>query len=200
MNKFSILVENVESQQYFKIKSEIDLIVEASSEGEASYIADSTLASVKGQSGYNISSVEQTNKEEFFELMENNVLRDPFGRPVFVSQDSQEETFLDTGYFSSITITSGSYGEPIENSVSVSPISCSFHWTGGKESWKEPINYLKIDGLLKIPYETIVDQTYQFILTKQKTETLSTPITFQVVSNPRKSISGIIIDLKKVET
>jgi len=92
MNKFSILVENVESQQYFKIKSEIDLIVEASSEGEASYIADSTLASVKGQSGYNISSVEQTNKEEFFELMENNVLRDPFGRPVFVSQDSQEET------------------------------------------------------------------------------------------------------------
>jgi hypothetical protein len=92
MNKFSILVENVESQQYFKIKSEIDLIVEASSEGEASYIADSTLASVKGQSGYNISSVEQTNKEEFSELMENNVLRDPFGRPVFVSQDSQEET------------------------------------------------------------------------------------------------------------
>lgn len=85
MNKFSILVENVESQQYFKIKSEIDLIVEASSEGEASYIADSTLASVKGQSGYNISSVEQTNKEEFGELMEN---RDPFGRPVF---DLQKE-------------------------------------------------------------------------------------------------------------
>ncbi len=85
MNKFSILVENVESQQYFKIKSEIDLIVEASSEGEASYIADSTLASVKGQSGYNISSVEQTNKEEFAELMEN---RDPFGRPVF---DLQKE-------------------------------------------------------------------------------------------------------------
>lgn len=86
MNKFSILVENVESQQYFKIKSEIDLIVEASSEGEASYIADSTLASVKGQSGYNISSVEQTNKEEFSELMEN---RDPFGRPVFVSQEEE---------------------------------------------------------------------------------------------------------------
>ena len=88
MNKFSILVENLENQQYFKIKSEIELIVEASSEGEASYIADSTLASVKGQSGYNISSVEQTNREEFSELMENNGLRDPFGRPFF---DSQEE-------------------------------------------------------------------------------------------------------------
>lgn len=97
MNKFSILVENVESQQYFKIKSEIDLIVEASSEGEASYIADSTLASVKGQSGYNISSVEQTNKEEFSELMENNGLRDPFGRPFILHKEeelSEEEKVL----------------------------------------------------------------------------------------------------------
>jgi len=115
-------------------------------------------------------------------------------------QNSQEETFLDTGYFSTVSITSGSYGEPIESNVSGSPIACSFHWVGGKESWKEPINYLKIDALLKVPYETIVDQTYQFTLTKLKTETLSNPITFDVVSNSRKSISGIIIDLKKVET
>ena len=115
-------------------------------------------------------------------------------------QDSQEETFLDTGYFSTVSITSGSYGEPLEISVSGSLIDCSFHWTGGKESWKEPINYLKIDAVLKIPSETIVDQTHLFTLTKLKTETLSTPITFQVVSNSRKSISGIIIDLKKVET
>lgn len=70
MKKFTRVVENIDGQKYFRIKSEIDLIIEASSEGEASYIADSTLASVKGQSGYNISSVDETNKDEFSELME----------------------------------------------------------------------------------------------------------------------------------
>jgi hypothetical protein len=115
-------------------------------------------------------------------------------------QNSQQETFLDTGYFSTVTTTSGSYGEPIENSVSGSPIACSFHWTGGKETWKEPVNYLKADAILKIPTNTQVTQKDLFTLTKQKTETLSVPLIFQVVSNPRNSISGIIIDLKRVET
>jgi len=115
-------------------------------------------------------------------------------------QTSQEETFLDTGYISTVTITSGSYGEPIESKTSGSPIFCSFHWTGGKETWKEPVNYLKADAILKIPTNTQVTQKDLFTLTKQKTETLSVPLIFQVVSNPRNSISGIIIDLKRVET
>lgn len=115
-------------------------------------------------------------------------------------QNSQEETFLDTGYFSTVTITSGSYGELIENPVSGSPIVCSFSWVGGKESWKEPVNYLKTDAILKIPINTQITQKDIFTLTKLKTETLSIPLIFQVVSNPRKSISGIIIDLKMVET
>lgn len=90
MNKFSRLVENIENQRYFKIKSEIDLIIEASSEGEASYIADSTLASVKGQSGYNISNVEETNKGEFSELIENKHTY-PVYIPMAVSAYQEEE-------------------------------------------------------------------------------------------------------------
>lgn len=89
MDKFSLIVENTENQKYFKVRSEVDLVIQATSEGEASYIADSTLASIKGQSGYNIGGVEEVNKEEFGELMEN-IRRDTFGRPIIVGEPEEE--------------------------------------------------------------------------------------------------------------
>lgn len=57
MNKFSKLIENIETKRQFKIIAQIELSIEASNEGEASYIADSTLSSLKNQSNYTISSI-----------------------------------------------------------------------------------------------------------------------------------------------
>lgn len=69
MNKFSRLVEGVESKKYFKVISEINLAIEADNQGEASYVSDLTLSSIEGQSGYSIKSIEETTKEEYDELL-----------------------------------------------------------------------------------------------------------------------------------
>jgi carbamoyltransferase len=54
MKKFTRLVEQVESKRFFRINSELDLIVVASSEGEAGYLADSELGSIENHSEFRI--------------------------------------------------------------------------------------------------------------------------------------------------
>lgn len=47
MKKFTKVIENVESKRQFKITVQVEFMIEASNEGEASYIADSTISSLK---------------------------------------------------------------------------------------------------------------------------------------------------------
>lgn len=65
MNKFSKIVENNDHPNYYKVRAEIDLIVKASNDGEASYKSDMILSSVVGQSSYNIKNIIKSTKEEF---------------------------------------------------------------------------------------------------------------------------------------
>lgn len=84
MNKFTKIVENIEESKYFKIKSDLEIVVKSNNEGEAAYVSDSILASIKGQSGYTIKSIDEVSQMEIDESV------DPFGRPV-IHNDSQEE-------------------------------------------------------------------------------------------------------------
>lgn len=84
MKKFSKVLENIEGYRHFKIKSELEIIVKSNNEGEAAYISDSILSSIKGQSGYNIKSIDEVSQMEIDESV------DPFGRPV-ANQDKEEE-------------------------------------------------------------------------------------------------------------
>jgi hypothetical protein len=70
MKKFSLIVEN-QTKRYYKIKSELELIIPASNQGEAGYLADSTLSSIKGQSAYNITLIDETSKEDYENLIES---------------------------------------------------------------------------------------------------------------------------------
>ena len=70
MKKFSKIVESISNGKYYKITSEVELIIPASNEGEASYIADSTLSSTRNISNYIISSIEETSSE----YMKENIL------------------------------------------------------------------------------------------------------------------------------
>lgn len=65
MEKFSKILENKEIKKYYKIECSITLSIEADNEGEASYIADSTLSSVKNQSSFIIKEVSEIAKDEF---------------------------------------------------------------------------------------------------------------------------------------
>jgi hypothetical protein len=59
MKKFTKIIENVESKRQFKVTVQVEFTIEASNEGEASYIADSTISSLKNQSEYTISNIEE---------------------------------------------------------------------------------------------------------------------------------------------
>lgn len=59
MKKFTKVIENVESKRQFKVTVQVEFMIEASNEGEASYIADSTISSLKNQSEYTISNIEE---------------------------------------------------------------------------------------------------------------------------------------------
>lgn len=72
MKKFTKIVEQVESSKYFKIKIDIELLIPANNQGEASYIADTTIAGMKNISEYVISSVEETEKEIDVKSNNNN--------------------------------------------------------------------------------------------------------------------------------
>ena len=63
MKKFSKVLESNESGKY-KVMAYIELEIEADNEGEAAYIADSTLSSVKDSSNYNISKIEKLSNLE----------------------------------------------------------------------------------------------------------------------------------------
>jgi len=61
MKKFSKILEEVENAKYFKVEVKVELLIPAENEGEASYIADSTMSSMKNISEYVISKVEENN-------------------------------------------------------------------------------------------------------------------------------------------
>jgi len=60
MKKFTKLLEEVENSKFYKIKAEIELLISASSEGEAGYLGDSILGGIKEQYTYNIINIEET--------------------------------------------------------------------------------------------------------------------------------------------
>ena len=65
MKKFSKITEDLSNDKYYIIDAKIQIRIKASNEGEASYIADSTLSSIKYQNEYSIDNISQISKDEF---------------------------------------------------------------------------------------------------------------------------------------
>ena len=62
MRKFTKIVENLESESFYKVEAEVVLIIEAENEGEAGYVADSILASIEDSSNYTINNIDETDE------------------------------------------------------------------------------------------------------------------------------------------
>jgi len=67
MKLFSKIVESSQSTKHYKVQAEIELMISATNQGEASYLGDSILASTKNQSEYTIKSVEEVSEMELKE-------------------------------------------------------------------------------------------------------------------------------------
>ncbi len=58
MKKFSQILES-NSERKYKVKAEIELIIKAENDGEAAYLADTSLSKISGIDKYNISNLEE---------------------------------------------------------------------------------------------------------------------------------------------
>lgn len=65
MKKFSKLLEDIDLTRYYKISSEVVLMVLAETEGEAGYISDIILGSIESQTDFRISDISEISKEEY---------------------------------------------------------------------------------------------------------------------------------------
>lgn len=65
MKQFSKVVEKIESQKYFKVTAEVELLFKADNEGEAGYLADSELGSISSQSDFRISDINEISQDDF---------------------------------------------------------------------------------------------------------------------------------------
>jgi hypothetical protein len=60
MKKFTKILEEVENNKFYKIYAEVELIVEAETEGEAGYLGDSILGGIEEEFTYSIINIEET--------------------------------------------------------------------------------------------------------------------------------------------
>lgn len=86
MKRFSKLVESIESEKYFKVVAELELVFKADNEGEAGYLADSELGSLESQVDFRISDISEVSQDEYKKM----TLTESYG--VFVGQLPKEMT------------------------------------------------------------------------------------------------------------
>ena len=62
MKKFTKILEEVESERFYKVTAQVELIIPAENEGEAGYMSDSILASIEYGSNYTIYLIDETDE------------------------------------------------------------------------------------------------------------------------------------------
>jgi hypothetical protein len=65
MKKFSKILESNTLKKYFKVECTLTLYIESENEGEAGYLSDSILGSIKEQTDFSIMSIEDVSEEEY---------------------------------------------------------------------------------------------------------------------------------------
>ena len=93
------------------------------------------------------------------------------------------------------TVTTGSYGEPVETSGSIAATACGVTWVGGKEKWGS-VTTLPYEATIRLPIETTINNTNTITVTKRFGEDI-TPVTFEIVSSPRYGFD-LLVDVKRI--
>jgi hypothetical protein len=90
MKKFTRLVEQIESERYYKISTEVDLILKAENDGEAGYLADSELGSIENHSEFRIVNIEEITEEEYKFLRITEAISTEIGSHEVVNDEPKE--------------------------------------------------------------------------------------------------------------
>lgn len=69
MKMFTKLVESLESNKYYKVLADVELVFKADNEGETGYLADSELGALESHSSYTINNIEEITIDEYNKSM-----------------------------------------------------------------------------------------------------------------------------------
>jgi hypothetical protein len=95
MKKFTRLVEQIESERYYKISTEVDLILKAENDGEAGYLADSELGSIENHSEFRIVNIEEITEEEYKSLRITEAISTEIGSHEVVNDEVKDPSASD---------------------------------------------------------------------------------------------------------
>lgn len=115
---------------------------------------------------------------------------------------TSESCMMDYCTINAKTVTTGSYGEPIETTGSLVSTPCGITFVGGKQIWNAEnkalvYSALPFDATIRLPADTVIDATNTITITKRLGEDI-TPLTFEVVSSPKLGLTGLLVDVRRV--
>jgi hypothetical protein len=108
--------------------------------------------------------------------------------------DTAERTFFDKCKIGTVTRTQNSYGEEVESISWGSEISCGFNWNAGRITYKDSLVILPIEGIVRLPRDTVITIANKLQITSRLGEIKS--LVFEVVAEPRLGPTAIVVDVK----
>jgi hypothetical protein len=69
MRSFSRLVENLESKKFYKVETNLEMVLKSENEGDAGYLAERTLKSIDSQYDYQILNIKEVTRDEYNNLV-----------------------------------------------------------------------------------------------------------------------------------
>jgi hypothetical protein len=114
-------------------------------------------------------------------------------------QAAQEEAMQDTCVL--LTWFSGSqnaFGEQVETWTPGDPLACGYNPQGGREVAGADAAPILTDATVRLPISTEVDRKDRLQITHRFGVAI-TPETFEIIGEPRRGPSGLLLDLRRAE-
>ena len=113
-------------------------------------------------------------------------------------REAQDSHMLDTGNVQTVTLTVDSFGQQVESyPTNETAIACGLDMRPGSERHGIEKVVIEYDATVRLPIGTTVTEDDRFRVTKRFGETLTTALTFDIISPIQRGPSGIRLMLRK---
>jgi hypothetical protein len=91
-----------------------------------------------------------------------------------------------------------SYGEVVESWPSETTLACGVEMTGGEEKRRADGTVTVVDAVIRLPIGTALDVRDKIRVTKRHGTTLGTALTFEVIGEPMRGVSALVVECRKI--
>lgn len=112
-------------------------------------------------------------------------------------EGTQEAAMMDTCLIAEPSTTEDAYNNPVAAWTwsSATESECGFNPSPSREVMRQ---VPECDAVLRLPVDTTISAVARVRITKRFGETQSSPRNYEVIGNPRRGASGLLVWLRKV--